>query len=226
MYGGITSLSEGPLSHKFGPVHEFTINPELDGIKITCTKKTTEFIPYPNANVPPSFCSLCKQESSLHKQEPKHAVTHAQGSSNPPPITTYAPHLSVLQCSATPVKWYYIITVEQEVGVFFDWYMLIIIWFPPFYSNPFRQDVKARTDRVSGACQSKYPTWEGALLKYTQHFDQGSVFVKPFSSGPFDKKACLFQSPSQKRVVIDLCTDDKESEMEELAQLVADLANI
>jgi hypothetical protein len=104
--------------------------------------------------------------------------------------------------------------------------MLIIVWFPPFYSNPFRQDVKVRTDRVSGACQSKYPTWEGALLKYMQHFDEGSVLAKPFPGGPFDKRAHLFQSPSRKRVVIDLCTDDEESETEELAQLVADLANI
>jgi hypothetical protein len=94
------------------------------------------------------------------------------------------------------------------------------------YSNTFRHDVKARVDRVSGTCQSKYPTWEATLLKYTQQFDDGSILAKPFPGGPFDKKAHLVQSPAHKRVVIDLCTDDEQSETEELAQLVADLANI
>jgi hypothetical protein len=86
--------------------------------------------------------------------------------------------------------------------------------------------MKARIDRVSGACQSKYPTWQAALLKYTQQFDNGAVEARPFPGGPFDKREHLVQGRPRRRVVIDLCTDDEESESDDLAKLVADLACI
>ncbi|KAF8222050.1 hypothetical protein L208DRAFT_1382030 [Tricholoma matsutake] len=162
-------------------VRKFIISPQADGIKITCTKKVTQFVPYPTDAAPKVTCSP-------QKKEPKHTIACSSHLSQNLIGTSASMHPTF----NTYIKWYYVITVGQEVGIFFDWH-----------------NVKARIEHVSSACQSKHPTWQAALLKYTQNFNNGTIEARPFPGGLFDK--CQHPAP-QRRVVIDLCTNDEESD--------------
>ncbi|KAF8223552.1 hypothetical protein L208DRAFT_1381413 [Tricholoma matsutake] len=167
-------MSSSPFSSIEQPnpeVRKFIISPQADGIKITCTKKVTQFILYPTNTAPKVVCSPQKKEPKDTIACSSHTSQNLIGTSasiitSPP--TPPIPHPSDLQCPAfnTYIKWH---------------------------------NVKVRIDHVSSACQSKHPMWQAALLKYTQNFDNGTIEARPFPGGPFNK--CQHPAPWRRVVI-------------------------
>ncbi|KAH7917999.1 hypothetical protein BV22DRAFT_979709, partial [Leucogyrophana mollusca] len=81
-----------------------------------------------------------------------------------------APHPNSIQPPATGVRptGYWVITVGQEVGVFYHW-----------------NDVAQRTNNVSGAIQQKYPSFQEALQNYAISYHRDEVRAVPAPNGPF-----------------------------------------
>ncbi|KAG1894801.1 uncharacterized protein F5891DRAFT_960867, partial [Suillus fuscotomentosus] len=65
---------------------------------------------------------------------------------------------------------FWVITVGQEVGIFYHWYMA---------------DVAERTNFISGNVQKRYPSFQEALKVYTVKFNEGGVRTVPIPGGPF-----------------------------------------
>ncbi|KIK33853.1 hypothetical protein CY34DRAFT_98921 [Suillus luteus UH-Slu-Lm8-n1] len=63
---------------------------------------------------------------------------------------------------------YWIITVGQEVGIFFHWV-----------------DVAERTLGISGAVQVRKQTWADALRIYMRKYNEGAVEARPHVGGRF-----------------------------------------
>ncbi|KAG1752354.1 uncharacterized protein EDB91DRAFT_1044813 [Suillus paluster] len=63
---------------------------------------------------------------------------------------------------------FWVITVGQEVGVFYRW-----------------ADVAERTNFVSGNVQKRYTSFQQALAAYTAGCDEGRVRAVPLAGGPF-----------------------------------------
>ncbi|KAG2151479.1 hypothetical protein DEU56DRAFT_908326 [Suillus clintonianus] len=63
---------------------------------------------------------------------------------------------------------YWVITVGQEVGIFFHWL-----------------DVGERTQGISGAIQVRQETWVDALRLYTRKYNEGAVEARPRVGGRF-----------------------------------------
>ncbi|KAG1906181.1 uncharacterized protein F5891DRAFT_942174, partial [Suillus fuscotomentosus] len=65
---------------------------------------------------------------------------------------------------------FWVITVGQEVGIFYHWYVA---------------DVAERTNFISGNVQKRYPSFQEALKVYTVKFNEGGVRAVPIPGGPF-----------------------------------------
>ncbi|KAH7918251.1 hypothetical protein BV22DRAFT_1024895, partial [Leucogyrophana mollusca] len=70
---------------------------------------------------------------------------------------------------------FWVITVGQEVGIFYDW-----------------NDVGRRTNHVSGAIQKKYPTFQEALQHYRRSYELQELSAVPVPNGPFWPKNCAW----------------------------------
>ncbi|KAG1902577.1 uncharacterized protein F5891DRAFT_1186223 [Suillus fuscotomentosus] len=107
-------------------------------------------------------------------------LTHSPADSTPPintvPYDSYIPHPDELHPpSGVKIHGYYVVTVGQEVGIFFNWL-----------------DAKARVDGIKGATHMCCEHWPDALALYTKHYCQGAVRAVPTVGGPF-----CSSSPSQ-----------------------------
>ncbi|KAI6008417.1 hypothetical protein BKA83DRAFT_4506112 [Pisolithus microcarpus] len=87
-------------------------------------------------------------------------------STHNPPI----PHPSRIlpPTSNTSVQGYYVITVGQEVGIFYNW-----------------PDVAARTNNISGNTHKQCKSFSKALKVYTRMYHKGCVRAVPVPGGPF-----------------------------------------
>ncbi|KAG2335987.1 hypothetical protein BDR05DRAFT_857960, partial [Suillus weaverae] len=65
---------------------------------------------------------------------------------------------------------FWVITVGQEVGIFYHWSVA---------------DVAERTNFISGNIQKRYPSFQEALKVYTARFNEGGVRAVPIPGGPF-----------------------------------------
>ncbi|KAH7908462.1 hypothetical protein BJ138DRAFT_352382 [Hygrophoropsis aurantiaca] len=74
---------------------------------------------------------------------------------------------------------YYVITVGQEVGVFFLW-----------------ADVAERTHNISGSVQSKFRHFEKAKAAYTKAYNSGTVHAVPVYGGPFWRMRAVSPPPT------------------------------
>ncbi|KAH7904825.1 hypothetical protein BJ138DRAFT_1018578, partial [Hygrophoropsis aurantiaca] len=63
---------------------------------------------------------------------------------------------------------YWVITVGQEVGIFFQW-----------------SDVADRTHNISGNIQSKHRNFTDALAVYTHNFNRRRLKAVPIYGGPY-----------------------------------------
>jgi hypothetical protein len=83
---------------------------------------------------------------------------------------------------------FWVITVGQEVGIFYHWYKAWVrSW--AFVSNnvdnDFRADVAEQTNFISGNIQKSYPSFQKALEAYTIKYSEGRVRAVPTPGGPF-----------------------------------------
>ncbi|KAI6016133.1 hypothetical protein BKA83DRAFT_69319, partial [Pisolithus microcarpus] len=83
-----------------------------------------------------------------------------------PPIPL--PSCILLPKSDISVQGYYVITVGQEVGIFYTW-----------------PDVAACTNGISGNVHKQCKTFSEALKVYTRMYNKGCVRAIPVPGGPF-----------------------------------------
>ncbi|KAI6027835.1 hypothetical protein BKA83DRAFT_4123722 [Pisolithus microcarpus] len=108
-----------------------------------------------------SIAATCQQKPDRAvKSLAKPAYTH-----NPP-----IPHPSRISLpkSNTAVQGYYVITVGQEVGIFYNW-----------------ADVTACMNNISGNTHKQCKSFSEALKVYTRMYNKGCVRAVPIPGGPF-----------------------------------------
>ncbi|KAF9232689.1 hypothetical protein BU15DRAFT_80958 [Melanogaster broomeanus] len=122
----------------------------------------------------PGSISLLSPTSKL-STPPAKPSSRPAARSHPPAIylSSYVPpvpHPSVILPPSrhTAVQGYWVVTVGQEVGIFYSW-----------------SDVAERTDFISGNRQHKVSSSEDALAVYTRKYNEGSVRAVPTPGGPF-----------------------------------------
>lgn len=94
---------------------------------------------------------------------------------------------------------YWVVTVGQEVGIFFHWCVashFISIYFANYVSNYFRLDVGERTQGISGAIQVRQETWVDALRLYTRKYNEGAVEARPHVGSRFWPPCVPHTAPS------------------------------
>ncbi|KAH7922361.1 hypothetical protein BV22DRAFT_1131520 [Leucogyrophana mollusca] len=115
--------------------------------------------------IPPSL------PSSAGRARISRPSVHAVGIPVPP--EQYVPYIPRPDEIALPApglapEGYWVITVGQEVGIFYHWV-----------------DVAERTNRISGSVQKKYHSFENALRIYTNKWRIGKLEPVPIYAGPF-----------------------------------------
>ncbi|KAH7904632.1 hypothetical protein BJ138DRAFT_1119232 [Hygrophoropsis aurantiaca] len=82
----------------------------------------------------------------------------------------HIPHPSQIQPPAdgTQPSGFWLITVGQEVGIFYDW-----------------AEVQLRTSKISGATQYRCSSFQDAMIRYTSHYNRGLLRANPVPNGPF-----------------------------------------
>ncbi|KAG0698992.1 hypothetical protein DFH29DRAFT_763212, partial [Suillus ampliporus] len=70
--------------------------------------------------------------------------------------------------AGTSAQGYYVVTVGQEVGIFFHWL-----------------DCQAWVSGITNAAHTCYDHWAEALAMYTRHHRAGLVHAIPTVGGPF-----------------------------------------
>ncbi|KAG1770794.1 hypothetical protein EV702DRAFT_1202265 [Suillus placidus] len=84
-------------------------------------------------------------------------------------VASRTPHPDELYLPVgTQVQGYYVVTIGQEVGIFFQWL-----------------DAKVCVDEISGASHTRYDHWADALELYTSHYNMGLLHAVPTVGGPF-----------------------------------------
>jgi len=138
------------------------------------TVHVTETITKTSAPTATSTCSPKKQ-----------AVTQsAPMTSRQPALEVFRPHIphpSTIQAPdpGSMPEGYYIVTVGQEVGLFYHW-----------------DDVAAHINGVCGNIHKKYRNFVQTLQVYTRNYEQGKVYAVLVPNGPFWPSANL-SSPSE-----------------------------
>jgi hypothetical protein len=93
---------------------------------------------------------------------------------------------------------YWVVTVGQEVGIFFHWCIashFISIYFANYMSNYFRLDIGEHTQGISGAIQVRQETWVDALHLYMRKYNEGVVEVRPSCRKSFLATLCSSHCP-------------------------------
>ncbi|KAG1885330.1 uncharacterized protein F5891DRAFT_1201894 [Suillus fuscotomentosus] len=128
---------------------------------VTYTKKTIEesvtfkINDQPPPSTPPTS-TITPADSFQPSESPSGSpLTHSPADSTPPidtvPYDSYIPHPDELHPpSGVKIHGYYVVTIGQEVGIFFNWL-----------------DAKARVDGIKGAAHMHCEHWPDALALYT-----------------------------------------------------------
>ncbi|KIK40551.1 hypothetical protein CY34DRAFT_87179 [Suillus luteus UH-Slu-Lm8-n1] len=116
-----------------------------------------------------SSSSQPRASSPSPTTSPSHRPSHSTAVN----VVTYVPpipHPSELLAPHPDEKpdAYWIITIGQEVGIFYHWV-----------------DVAKRTLGISGAIQVRKDTWADALGLYTRKYNEGAVQARPTVGGRF-----------------------------------------
>ncbi|KAH7905208.1 hypothetical protein BJ138DRAFT_1118670 [Hygrophoropsis aurantiaca] len=103
--------------------------------------------------------------SSLLSSPPQSPVAHRLNE-----YVAHIPRPSEIQPPADGLEptGFWLITVGQEVGIFYDW-----------------AEVQLRTSKVSGATQYKCSSFQDAMTRYTSYYDRGLLRAVPVPNGPF-----------------------------------------
>ncbi|KAH7904897.1 hypothetical protein BJ138DRAFT_1018480 [Hygrophoropsis aurantiaca] len=158
---------------------------------------------------------------SSHPSSPSPSLTHSPVSTPTSPFTldlpppsppiaaphlnehvAHIPHPSEIQPPAdgTQPSGFWLITVGQEVGIFYDW-----------------AEVQLRTSKISGATQYKCSSFQDAMTRYTSHYDRNLLRAIPVPNGPFWPTA-LTHSPAMS------ATSDVSYSSDELWSQVDDIS--
>ena len=169
---------------------------------ITWTCRTTEESVTITRAPPTSGQATNKPVSGIQSSLPSSAVTHASSISTPrqqkrtpmaesskKPVSAYTapiPHPSCIlpPKRGTTVQDYYVITVGQEVGIFYTWYVSLTVRCYFIYSL-YRPEVAARTNNISGNAHKRYSSFPQALNAYEKMYNKGCVRAVPVPGGPF-----------------------------------------
>ncbi|KAI5988438.1 hypothetical protein EDD15DRAFT_2371488 [Pisolithus albus] len=172
----VMSASSSNQDVPFHPLHKLLAEMNISDATsntITWTRRTTEesvmlsHAPHASgteaapAEPVASIAATCQQKPDRAvKSLAKPAYTH-----NPP-----IPHPShiLLPKSDTTVHGYYVVTVGQEVGIFYNW-----------------PDVAACTNNISGNTHKQCKSFSEALKVYTWMYNKGCVRAVPVPGGPF-----------------------------------------
>ncbi|KAG0695696.1 hypothetical protein DFH29DRAFT_813911 [Suillus ampliporus] len=139
------------------------------------------------STVPPVYCT----PTSAHRDLQNPSLLHASVSPGlvAPQLATFTPHVPRPdELHPPPVgasaQGYYVVTVGQEVGIFFHWL-----------------DCHARVTGITNAAHTRYDHWAEALAVYTRHHRAGLVRAIPTVGGPFwpsvdEENTALFSSPT------------------------------
>ncbi|KAG2132068.1 hypothetical protein DEU56DRAFT_757414 [Suillus clintonianus] len=118
---------------------------------------------------------------SVLRSEPNNSLALTDATMHVAPYVPPVPHPSELHAplpSEHPDA-YWVVTVGQEVGIFFHWL-----------------DVGERTQGISGAIQVRQETWADALRLYTRKYDEGAVEARPHVGGRFWPPHVLHTAPA------------------------------
>ncbi|KAI6020397.1 hypothetical protein BKA83DRAFT_4127107 [Pisolithus microcarpus] len=160
----------------FRPLHELLAEMTISDATsntVTWTRRTTkESVMISRAPVSGGTAAAPTERAAsiaaTCEQKPNWAVKSLAEPASPriPPI----PHPSrILPLkSNTVVQGYYVITVGQEVGVFYNW-----------------PDVAARTNNISRNTHKQCKSFSEALKVYTRMYNKGCVRAVPVPGGPF-----------------------------------------
>ncbi|KAH7903144.1 hypothetical protein BJ138DRAFT_1196463 [Hygrophoropsis aurantiaca] len=85
---------------------------------------------------------------------------------------------------------YYVVTVGQEVGIFYQW-----------------PDVAERTQNISGSTYKKYKHFHKAKAAYTRAFNSNGVRAVPVYSGPFWRMRAVSPPPLPSPSLLSLSSD-------------------
>ncbi|KAG1884373.1 hypothetical protein F4604DRAFT_1574784 [Suillus subluteus] len=106
-----------------------------------------------------------------------------------------APNEITPPCDGLKPEGFWVITVGQEVGVFYHW-----------------ADVAERTNYVSGNVQKSYHSFQEAREVYTAKYNEGRVRAVPIPGGPF------WPSPSPASPSLSSNSDELWSQVDDLSE--------
>ncbi|KAG1871384.1 hypothetical protein F4604DRAFT_1926118 [Suillus subluteus] len=136
------------------------------------------------------------------------ASSSTQGSSVQPALqpSSYIPVIPkpseiLPPCVGLTPDGFWVITVGQEVGIFYHW-----------------ADVAERTNFVSGNVQKRYPSFQQAHEVYTVKYNEGRVRAVPTPGGPF-----WHSNPSPASPALSSDSDDLWSQVEDWEESLSDL---
>ncbi|KAG0708392.1 hypothetical protein DFH29DRAFT_870929 [Suillus ampliporus] len=175
-----------------------------------CTPRSPSHSRHAPRSPPPIHSTLSRTCSDV--AEPKHRDRRSAAESDTAQFSTTqqatvasrTPHPDELYLPAgTQVQGYYVVTVGQEVGIFFRWL-----------------DAKARVDGISGASHTRYDHWADALELYTSHYNTGLLRAVPTVGGPFWPVGIIHPTPPPSPTTTASSTDSKDlwSYLEDLSE--------
>ena len=169
---------------------------------ITWTRRTTEESVTITRAPLTSGPATSKPASAVRSSLPSPAVTQAASISTPyqqkrtltadsskQPVPAYVAPIPHPSCILPPkrgstVQGYYVITVGQEVGIFYTWHVSLAVRYHFIYSL-YRPEVAARTNNISGNAHKRYTSFSQALYAYEKMYNKGCVRAVPVPGGPF-----------------------------------------
>ncbi|KAG2337266.1 hypothetical protein BDR05DRAFT_952775 [Suillus weaverae] len=119
-------------------------------------------------------------------------------------VASCTPHPDELYLPVgTQVQGYYVVTVGQEVGIFFQWL-----------------DAKVCVDGISGASHTRYDHWADALELYTSHYNMGLLRAVTTVGGLFWPVGTTHPTPPPSPTTTASSTNSKDlwSYLEDLSE--------
>ena len=159
---------------------------------ITRTPPTSELAtnkPVSRSTRPSLLSPTATQAASVstpRQQKQKQTLTADSSKKTTPAYIAPVPHPSCIlpPKRGTNVQSYYVITVGQEVGIFYTWYVFFTVRCDLVFTLH-RPEVATRTNDISGNTHKRYSSFSQALNAYEKMYNKGCVRAVPVPGGPF-----------------------------------------
>ncbi|KAI5985266.1 hypothetical protein EDD15DRAFT_2200724 [Pisolithus albus] len=156
------SASSSNQDVPFRPLHELLAGMNISDATsntVTWTRRTTkESVTISRAPVTQAPTERTASIAATCQQKPKQAVKSLAEPASPRIPSIPHPSCILPPKSNTAVQGYYVITVGQEVGIFYNW-----------------PDVAARTNNISGNTHKQCKSFSEALKVYMRMYNKGCV---------------------------------------------------